>query len=343
MATFLSDLLSALKVKHTQTYSDKRFRQMPFQTLFGVSHLLGEYGVESVGVKVEPQAKQEALQKFATPFVIDTLQGLLIVTRVDNTTVDYLSQGQSFTLSVDKVVGAWNGIALLVEASPTACESEYNEHHLVEMVNRLKKWILGACAVALLGVGMWLSGLASHWAAWPVLLFDIIGLALSWMLVQKALGIHTKAADSVCSVLQPGGCDEIARSEAASFFGIFKWSEVGLAYFSVSLLTLLLFPQTLPVLAAINILCLPYSFWSIWYQGFKAKTWCTMCVGVQATLWLLFASYLAGGWTHHIVFNGAFWLTFLILGAVYVTALLALNRLDNALEKYFNVKNDVNS
>lgn len=343
MASFYADFLTALRVKHTRDYSDKRFRQMPFRTMFGVVHLLREYGVNGTGVKVEPATRADALRAFSTPFVVDTLQGFLIVTRVDGNSVEYLSEGKRFTVPVDEILQAWNGIALLAEATPEAKEPDYLAHHVVEVADRLKRWAAVILTLALVGIGMWLSGLASHWAAWVLVLFDFIGLTLSWMLVQKALGIHTKAAESVCSVLQPGGCDEIARSEAASFMGIFKWSEVGLAYFSVSLLVLMLFPATLPVLATINILCLPYTFWSIWYQGFKAKTWCTLCVGVQATLWLLFGTYLAGGWTAQISFDGGFWLTFGLLAAVYILTLLALNMLDNALAKYFNVKTDVNS
>lgn len=77
-------------------------------------------------------------------------------------------------------------------------------------------------------------------------------------------------------------------------------------------------------LALCNVCCLPYTVWSIWYQRFRAHKWCTLCVGVQTTLWLLFFCYLGGG---H--FHGAFPLkvdTF-VLVAVYVTAVLALNLL----------------
>ncbi len=343
MSTFLSDLLAAMRVKHTRMYSDKRFREMPFSSMFGVSHLLKEYGVDSVGVKVEEKARGEALRLLPVPFAVDTLNGFLIVTRVADGTVQYISQGKRFNAPEEEIITAWNGIALLTAATDEAKEPGYLEHSIAEGAERMKRWALAALITALLGIGMWLSGLYSSWAAWVVLALDVVGIALSWMLVQKALGIHTKAADSVCSVLEEGGCDEIARSEAASFMGIFKWSEVGLSYFSVSLMALILFPKSLPVLAAINILCLPYTIWSISYQRFIAKTWCTLCVFVQIVLWLLFAFYLAGGWTASIVFNGCFWWTFGILAAVYVVVLLILNLLDTALLKYFNNRQDVKS
>ena len=114
------------------------------------------------------------------------------------------------------------------------------------------------------------------------------------------------------------------ETKASSFFGIFSWSEVGFTYFSVSLLALLIFPQWICYLAACNILCLPFTFWSIWYQKFRARNWCTLCVSVQATLWLLFFCYLGGGWIAGIF---PLRIEFFVLGVTYAVVLMALNRI----------------
>lgn len=339
MATLFSDLLTALGVKHTEAYSDRRFNEMPFQTMFGLSNLLREYGVGATGVSVAKEALDDALRGFVTPFLADTADGFVIVTDVTDNQVTYLSQQRRFTVAIEELIDAWNGTALLVAPGRLSIEPEYTRHRIGEIFEGVKRWTLGALAVALVVVAMWLTGLYCEWSAWVLLALDCAGLWLSWMLVQKSLGIHTQAADAVCAVLEEGGCDELARSEASSFMGIFKWSEVGLAYFSISMLALLLFPRTLPALAAINILCLPYTVWSITYQRFKAKVWCTMCVGVQLTLWLLAAVYLIGGWDKGI-FSGDFWTVFFILGAVYIAALLAINALNEAISRTFKVNDN---
>ena len=144
------------------------------------------------------------------------------------------------------------------------------------------------------------------------------------MLVQKSVKIKNAAADRVCGVLEAGGCDSVLEMKASKFFGIFGWSEVGFAYFSVSLLTLLMFPEWIKYLAACNVCCLPFTFWSIWYQKFRAKVWCTLCVSVQASLWLLFFCYLGGGWLKDIF---PLRIEFFVLGMTYLTVLLGLNRL----------------
>lgn len=340
--SLFSDFLTALGVKHTADYSDRRFRQMPFQTMFGLSSLLKEYGVGTAGIKVPAGARADALAALPAPFLADTADGFAIVTKVADGKVNYISQHKPFTVPASEMLDGWNGIALIASADASAIEPDYMRHHVGEIAVSVKKWILAALCVILPVAAMWASGLYAHWAAWAAAILDCAGIWLSWMLVQKSLGIHNATAESVCSALEAGGCDEIARSEAASFMGIFKWSEVGLAYFSISLLAMLLFPAALPALAAINILCLPYTVWSITYQKFKAKTWCTLCVCVQATLWLLFACYLLGGYTAQIFpVTGTTLIIMIALACTYAAALLGINRLDDAILKYINTyKND---
>ncbi len=92
----------------------------------------------------------------------------------------------------------------------------------------------------------------------------------------------------------------------------------------MSLSCLLVFPQWIGYLALCNLLCLPFTFWSIWYQKFRARVWCTLCVSVQCSLWLLFFCYLAGGWLKDMF---PLKIEFFVLGLSYLAVLLALNRL----------------
>ena len=110
----------------------------------------------------------------------------------------------------------------------------------------------------------------------------------------KSVYVHTNDAYRVCGILQHGGCDKILSMDASKFFGLFGWSEVGLGYFLVSTAALLLYPSYLPWLAWANLCCLPFTFWSIWYQRFRARHWCTLCVLTQCMLWCQFFCYLSG-------------------------------------------------
>ena len=319
--TIVSDLLTALKVPHTEEYTKQRFDAMPFKTLFGVSQLLKEYGVDSAGYNIPDK---EDIEKIPTPFIAQTEGGLVIVTSIDTSTVSYLTQGIAETMPTADFLHAATGVVLYARPTKGAIEADYRKHKTKELIIQSKKVLLILLG-GLLGAYLIVTNdLCKFWSVWALIAVDLCGITLTYMLVQKSLNIKNAAADKVCGVLQEGGCDEILKTSASSFFGIFSWSEVGFTYFGVSLLAMLISPTTIHWLAIINICCLPFTCWSIWYQKFRAKHWCTLCVSVQLSLWIQFICYLLGGWTAPIF---PLSLGFFTLGATFVFVLLGLNRL----------------
>lgn len=325
--TLVSDFLTALKVPHTNDYTEQRFEAMPFKTLFGVTQLLKEYGVEAKGYRYSDRSAFESIR---TPFIAQTQGGLVIITKIASGSVSYLTQGVPETMPADEFEKAWTGVALTAQVQPKAEEPDYGKHRTLELIKQSKKvllWVLAGLLVAYLFV---VNGIWRYWSVWGLLAVDCFGIWLTYMLVQKSLKIKNPTADKVCGVLQAGGCDSILKTSASSFFGIFSWSEVGFTYFGMSLLTMLISPESIHWLALINICCLPFTVWSIWYQKFRAKHWCTLCVCVQMSLWLQFICYFFGGWEAPVF---PLKLPFFTLGAAFVFVLLLLNRI---LPKFSN-------
>lgn len=325
--SLINDYLTVLGVPHTEDYSDKRVASMPFHTLFGLSKLLEEYGVASEGYILSDKSELRAL---TPPFLASTPAGITIVTAIDGDSVRYLTQGVAETAPIGEFCEAWDGNVMLSFPSADAGEPHYAAHARIEFFNRAKKWILAASATILLLYLFVVNGLYRHVSTWLLTAIDLGGIYFTYLLVQKSLNIHNSAADRVCGVLQAGGCDSILSTKASKFFGIFGWSEVGFAYFSVSLLTMLLLPDMLPWLALCNVCCLPFTFWSIWYQRFRAHKWCTLCVCVQGSLWLLFFCYLGGGWLRMAWPPTLQWIA---LGLAYLSVMLGLNAIMPMIEK----------
>lgn len=328
--TLLSDYLAALGVPHTAEYSGEQFAGMPFHTLFGLTKVLEKYGVRSEGYRI---GDKNELISLHPPFLAMTDGGIVIVTSVNSSTVGYLTQGVAESMPAGDFRKAWGGDVLLSYPAADAAEPDYGLHARLEFFAAAKKWVLLVCGLFLLGWFFITDGLYRHASLICVAVVDIFGLYISSLLVGKSANIKSSAADRVCGVLQEGGCDKILATGASKFFGLFGWSEVGLSYFSVSLLTLLFFPSATPELALCNMCCLPFTVWSIWYQRFRARHWCTLCVCVQASLWLLFFSYLWGGWVR------ASWpptVTFIVLGVAYLGVMLAINALMPLIERKEN-------
>lgn len=317
--SILTDYLAALGVPYTDGYAAEQFAAMPFQTLFGLTKLLEKYGVKSEGYHLEDKSE---IQKITPPFIARTPRGLVIVTAAGPEKIDYLTQGVAESVAADEFMAVWSGDVLISTPSAGAKEPDYAAHARLQFFMRAKRWVMLACGIFLLVYLFIANGLWQQVSAYFIAAVDLAGLYFTYLLVQKSMHIHNAAADRVCGVLQAGGCDDILDMSASKFFGLFGWSEVGFSYFSVSLITMLLLPAMLPWLALCNVCCLPFTVWSIWYQRFRAHKWCTLCVSVQSCLWLLFFSYLAGGWLKEAwppTWN------FVALGAAYLGVMLGIN------------------
>jgi protein-disulfide isomerase len=119
----------------------------------------------------------------------------------------------------------------------------------------------------------------------------------------------------------------VLESDAAKLWGVFGWSEIGLGYFAANGLLILFLPSWIPFLAILNLFTLPYSFWSVWYQKFKAKQWCPLCLMVQALLWGIFVVNLLFGFIRIPDWNWSNCLIWVAIASTYGVCMLTLNLL----------------
>jgi uncharacterized membrane protein len=101
----------------------------------------------------------------------------------------------------------------------------------------------------------------------------------------------------VCQTTAENDCNALLSSKAAKAFGIewLSWSEVGFIYFAGTWLLVLFGARSSFIVTAlfvINILSLPYTVYSIYYQARVAKQWCILCCTVQGVLWLEFITLI---------------------------------------------------
>lgn len=313
-----SDFLSALGIAHTNKYSDNRFKNMPFKSWFGMSKLLTEYGADSQGIMVSDKSQILQLQ---TPFVAALNGGeWVIVTKANASEVAYISQGTTENATLNGFTADWTGDAFLARAQSNALEPDYRSHKLVEVMTRIRNYGIVALLVILAAYFFITNNIYKYWWAYFLLFFYALGLAASVGLILKDLGIKSKTLDSVCATLREGGCETVMDSGGV-FLGIFHWSQVGLTYFSISLITFLTIPSLWPWLALLGVCCLPYTIWSILYQRFVAHSWCTLCLTVQTSFWIIFAFWIPSGWWNALEWSFAL----IVLLLIYGITMLCIN------------------
>lgn len=333
--TLLTDLLTELGVPHTDAYSIRRFASMPFNTLFGLSKLLQEYGVEGQAFRLPSTSD---LSSVPTPFLLQTPKGFVIVRKVDGDRVDYVSQGVAESIPLDDIRKVMTGVIFVPVKKESSKEPDFASHKFTEIGGILKKWMLWIGLALLFAYFFVTRRIYAEASSVVLTVFSLAGLYFSFLLIQKSIGVKNSHTDRFCGALEKGGCDQILKMKASSFFGIISWSDVGLGYFLVTLAVILVWPQYIPYIALFNVCCLPFTCWSIWYQRFRAHHWCTLCVSVQCTLWLLFFTML---WNGALARLHGLGIQFFAIGVGYVTTVLLISAVTSAIKK--RISNEQNT
>lgn len=328
-------ILDSLGVRHTSDFSRRAYRQIPFRSLFGLGKLLQSYGVDNAAYRLADPARD--IDRLPLPFLARTGDTFALVSAVDSNAVglDYGEGGGKVEMPRNNFEKNFGAIVMLFRRSPDAGEPDYCRHRLFDIASRAKRVLLAASALFVAAWCFIANGLYASLPAWLLLGVDAAGLYVTYLLFLKSHGFRSRHGDNICGVIDRSGCHTVLRTSAAKFLGVIGWSEVGLGYFAVSTMTMLLFPTALPYLALVNACVCPFSFWSVWYQKYRAKAWCTLCLITQALLWMSLAIYIFGGFFAHLHLG---W-SILPLLAAYVAGVFGTNAVGDAID---SVRKDYN-
>lgn len=132
---------------------------------------------------------------------------------------------------------------------------------------------------------------------YPAILFlKIIGIAATLLLLIFEIAKANPQLQKFCAGGGKVNCNAILSSKAAKLFPWLSWSEIGFYYFAGSFMYLLIAPaEAMQVLPILNIISLPFILFSIYYQKYVAKQWCSLCLAVQSILALEFLVFVANG------------------------------------------------
>lgn len=293
MKTLLSSYLRELHIPFTRSFANKLFAEHPHRyNLYGLSDMLSVYKIENTGVQVE----DKNLKELTFPFVAHVGNDFVVVRHLSGQTVEYIWRGKKISVPVDEFKRLWSGIALVAEPGEFSREPEYDKHWKAELSNLVQRIGLIMILAVLLLLGCLQHRLFSSISSSILLLINLAGIGVTYLLLLKQGKIQGEYTDRICSLFKQGDCNSVLESEAAKLWGIFSWSEIGLSYFVSSLIMIAFYPQWNSYLVIINLLSLPYTVWSVWYQYKVAKQWCPLCLSVLLLLWLTTIVNVGVGW-----------------------------------------------
>lgn len=286
------ELLKSLKVKYTSSNTMDLYMGHPHRNnLYGLSEMLTMYGVENIAIRLDDKKQ---IYDIETPFIAHTGNDFVLVKKIHNGVVDYLWHDKNIKVDFEQFKEIWSGVLLVAEANENSIEPDYFENRKKEIFNS----ILSALLYVLLSLGglfAFINADLFNSLNGIVVCLLLLGLYVCLLLLQKQMKIQSNYADKLCSLFKKSDCNNVLESDAAKFLGVFSWSEIGFGYFISTLLIYLFFPHWISYSAWIHVFTLPYTLWSVWFQSYRVKQWCPMCLIVMCIFWLVFILNLFSG------------------------------------------------
>lgn len=313
--------LGLLGVDYTRGYVKELLGEEPYaNSLYGLANLFARFKVDTECVQVSD--KEQALAS-GTPFIFPDGKEFRLVSVVRDGEVCVIDRrGRISWEKISAFFDRWDGIGLFLEKTRYSIQPDIKGARRKHLISMFRLVGLVAASVVLCVLAAFSGPFVSAWWWWVVVLIDLVGLAVCVLLMREDLSIPTPIADRLCGLIKDSRCEKVTSSAGADIFGLVKLSELGAAFFSVGVIVLLVFPHSVYAWSLISVIVLPFTFWSVWYQKFRARSWCVLCLSTLLLMWLQAAFLTLGG---NIVFpvSGEFVDAAAICLAIAGAALLA--------------------
>jgi glutaredoxin/uncharacterized membrane protein len=295
--TVLTRFVKQLDIPVTkQSISDQLEKHPDYDSLLAYSDVLDYYRIPNAAYKLN----FEQLAEVPVPFIAH-LSGRRfgVVTRFDDKKVIMSDEKwNNKTIPISEFKKQYSGSVLIAEKDNASGEADYAAKHQSEMMSnlRLPVALTGALLTLLVLLFLHTDYIAS--AKLPIVLLTIFktaGLLTSVMLLIQSIDTNNPLIQKFCGGDNNKDCNAILSSKAAKVNAWLSWSEVGFFYFAGTWLVLVFNSKhtaLIQSLALLNVVSLPYTVYSIYYQWRVAKQWCVFCCAVQGLLWLEFFAFL---------------------------------------------------
>ncbi len=347
--------LKLLNVKVTDTTVDETLQNHPdWPSLLCISDSLNKWNLPNAAGRIEISE----IDQLPTPFMAYTGRfdnSLEIVSDVSESKVLLYSTKKDKLITENKAdfLNRWNGIYLIAEKNEKSGEKNYE----LNKRNSFLKCLIPASLLILLTIisllflqrNIELSDISSIIPVYFQYLILFIGIIVTSLLLWYEIDSNNPILHKVCTGIVKGNCDAILSGRQSKVFSWLSWSEVGFFYFVGGLLTLLFagtLTDSIATVGCLNVLALPYTVFSIYYQGRVAKQWCVLCLSVQALLLfgginVIASGFLLSVWDLQLsVISKSIllYLTPVLLWYVLKPYLLKLQEAKNTRREYLRIK-----
>jgi thiol-disulfide isomerase/thioredoxin/uncharacterized membrane protein len=266
-------LISNLKLPVSKSYLKIRLESHPdYPSILAIQDTLSELGIKSMAY----ESDKHNLKKKVGPF-------LLHFNKYDGEILFFadIESAESKVKDFDKY---WSGVAMIVEGIILTKNKENDQEFKSENRNNIFAIAIVLCIIFLLFGS---EVLKKSLPGILLLITNIAGLYLSWLIVQKELGFQNIISDKICSIAKQSRCEAVLFSKSAKLFSWLTWGDIGIVYFTTSLFYIVQIDEGATYFQfyyLLSLIGLMFPLYSLYYQGKIVKQWCMLCIGVLLIL-----------------------------------------------------------
>lgn len=269
---------------HTKTLKKRLLSHPDYPGLIAITDTLTDLHIENTAAQIS----HDSLKELTDPFLAYIQKGheeqFVYVEPLGNGTLKvYSDAAKSLIVTGAQFSKLWTGLIVACDRNGSR-SFQWKEH-------RQSLALCGTLACALVLFSLNNPPVASilHF------ILSLGGMLVCSLIVGHELQAKNALAAKFCSLGKNLSCDAVLGSGAATLFAGIKLSDAGLVFFSAQTLTWLLGGIAMDTVigsqALVSLIALPFTLFSVYYQGAVVKKWCPLCLAVVSILWLQAISF----------------------------------------------------
>jgi uncharacterized membrane protein len=296
--------LKLLNIKVTNSTIDETLQNHPdWPSLLCISDSLNKWNIPNAAGRIGISEIDQLPMPFMA-YTSNVENPLEIVTEISYSEVRLYStkQNKSVVENKEEFLKRWKGVYLIAEKNENSGETNFKINRrdsiMRSLIPVLLFILLTIISFHFLQRNIKISEINSIISVYLQYLILFSGVIVTSLLLWYEIDSNNPLLHKVCTGIIKGNCDAILSGKQSKLFSWLSWSEIGFFYFAGGLLTLLFsgtLTNSISIIAYLNVLALPYTVFSIYYQGRVAKQWCILCLSVQALLLLGGVNVIASG------------------------------------------------
>jgi uncharacterized membrane protein len=280
-----------MKVKVTEGSIKRSIEENAhFPSLLCLSETFSRYHINNKAFEIKP----ENLDQLKPPYIAyikvpNVGKDFVLVTGIGGNNVSYLHKDKKpRSFLKEDFLRRYQNIVWIAEPDEQSGEKDFDKKLRRQKAEVTKRsvWIASGVFLLVAAIIVNLTG-TNVFAFTSLAILKLVGTTAAVLLIVYENNKENVFVKDICRAGKQINCGAILNSKAARIMGI-SWAEIGLFYFTSTTLLLLLpniaFAEKMAGLAFLNVFAVPYTLFSIGYQGLVAKQWCPLCLTVQAAL-----------------------------------------------------------